>query len=134
VIKFKRIYLLLIVVLAVLFVMGIVTPVAAQESTARERTLEEIRAAIRAIPEYDKITEADRPAIEKAQRLVEKGMANYGITEYDICTLSAKLGAAISKVGLRALPPTGGLFLVIPIGLLSVFAGAALLMTRKRKY
>ncbi len=102
-IKVKKLHLILIVILAVFFVLAIVTPVAAQTASSKEAALEEIRAAIRAIPKYDYITEADRPAVEKAQRMVEKAMADYGITEYDICVLSAHLAAAVSKLGVRLL-------------------------------
>jgi hypothetical protein len=109
VIKVKRLYLMLVIILAVFFVLAIVTPAAAQAASSKEAALEEIRAAIRAIPKYDYVTEADRPAVEKAQRLVEKAMRDYGITEYDICVLSAHLAAAVSKLGVKvALPSTGG--------------------------
>ena len=132
-INVKRLYLVLIFILAVFFVLAIVTPAAAQAASSKEAALEELRAAIRAIPEYANITEANRPAIVKAQTLKEKAMRDYGITEYDICTLSAKLGAAVGKLGVEiALPSTGGLTLV-PLGLLSLLAGVAIIVPRKRK-
>jgi len=134
VINVKKLYLMLVIILAVFFLLAIVTPAAAQAASSKEAALEELRSAIRAIPEYDKITEADRPAIEKAQRLAEKAMADYGITEYDICVLSAKLGAAVGKIGVKiALPSTGGLTVIVPLGLLSLLAGVAIIAPRKRK-
>lgn len=126
---------MLTIILTVFFVLAIVTPAVAQSASSKEAALEEIRAAIRAIPEYDSITEADRPAIEKAQRMAEKAMADYGITEYDICVLSAKLAAAVGKLGVKtaALPSTGGLTAIVPLGLLSLLAGVAILVPLKRK-
>jgi hypothetical protein len=135
VIKVKRLYLMLVIILAVFFVLAIVTPAAAQAASSKEAALEEIRAAIRAIPKYDYVTEADRPAVEKAQRLVEKAMRDYGITEYDICVLSAHLAAAVSKLGVKvALPLTGGLSVMVPLGLLSLLSGLAIIAPRKRKH
>jgi LPXTG-motif cell wall-anchored protein len=134
VIKVKRLYLMLVIILAVFFVLAIVTPAAAQAASSKEAALEELREAIRAIPAYDKITEADRPAVEKAQAMAEKGMRDYGITEYDICVLSAKLGAAVGKLGVKiALPSTGGLSVFVPLGLLSLLSGVAIIAPRKRK-
>ncbi len=133
-INVKRLYLMLVFILAVFFVLAIVTPAAAQAASSKEAALEELRAAIRAIPEYALITEADRPAIVKAQTLAEKAMRDYGITEYDICVLSAKLGAAVGKLGVEiALPSTGGLTALVPFGLLSLLAGVAIIVPRKRK-
>ncbi len=133
-INVKRLYLMLVMILAVFFVLAIVTPAAAQAASAKEAALEELRAAIRAIPKYEFVTEADRPAVEKAQRMAEKAMADYGITEYDICVLSAHLAAAVSKLGVKiALPSTGGLTVIAPLGLLSLLAGVAIIVPRKRK-
>jgi hypothetical protein len=135
VIKVKRLYLMLVIILAVFFVLAIVTPAAAQAASSKEAALEEIRAAIRAIPKYDYVTEADRPAVEKAQRLVEKAMRDYGITEYDICVLSAHLANAVGKLGVKvALPLTGGLSVMVPLGLLSLLSGLAIIAPRKRKH
>jgi LPXTG-motif cell wall-anchored protein len=66
--------------------------------------------------------------------MAEKAMADYGITEYDICVLSAHLGAAVGKLGVKvALPSTGGLTVIVPLGLLSLLAGVAIIVPRKRK-
>ena len=134
-INVRKLYLMMVIILAVFLVLAIVTPAAAQAASSKEAALEELRAAIRAIPDYWLITEADRPAIEKAQRLAERAMRDYGVTEYDICTLSAKLGAAVGKLGVKiALPSTGGFTAMVPIGLLSLLAGVAIIVPRKRQH
>ena len=134
--KLNRVCLFLIIFLVVFFAVGALNPQAAEALTDREKAIEEVRAAIRALPDYDKLTSADRDAVLKARDLFNKAAAEYGVTEYDICVLSAKLAAALSKVGAGApvaLPPTGGLSMFVPLGLLSLLAGAAILMPRKRQ-
>ena len=134
--KLNRVCLVVIILLVAFFVVGVLNPQAAEALTDKEKAIEEVRAAIRALPDYDKLTAADRDAVLKARDLFNKAAAQYGVTEYDICVLSAKLAAAVSKVGAGAplpLPPTGGLSMIIPLGLLSLLAGAAILMPRKRQ-
>ena len=134
--KFNRICLFVIIVMVALLAVGALNPQALEASTNREKALEEIRAAIRALPHYDDLTAADRDAVLRAQALFEQAVEKYGVTEYDVCILSAVLGKAVSKVGrepFATLPPTGGLSIMFPLGLLSLFAGAVILMPRKRK-
>lgn len=135
--KLNRIFLFLVIVIVAFLVVGVLNPPVAEASTSREKALEEIRAAIRALPDYDSLTEADRDAVLRAQRLFEQAVEKYGVTEYDVCTLSGTLAEAVSKVGrmpLATLPPTGGLSMTFPLGLLSLLAGAVILMPRKRKH
>jgi len=140
VIKFKKIYLLVVIVLAVLFVLGIVTPVAAQELTEKERELEIVRSAIRALPDAFSVTEADRPAVMEANRLANNWLAKYDEKKLEICTLSGRLSVALSLLGVGdaqpALPATGGFSPIIPaVGLLSIFAGSIVfVIPRKRSH
>lgn len=141
-IKVKRICLLLVVVLAVFFMFGIAVPSAVEASTEREEEIEKVRAAIRALPSPIDITEADRPAVLEAQRLANEVIAKYNMRAIELCTLSGKLNSALDKLGLErlgtadaapvALPETGGFSSMVPMGLLSVFAGTALLISYKR--
>lgn len=138
-IKFKRIYLLVVIILAALFVLGIAAPVAATEQTERERELEIVRAAIRALPETYNITEDDRAAVMEANRLAQNWMAKYDGKWIDLCVLSGKLSSAMESLGISdeqlALPATGGVTPIIPAaaGLLAIFAGGvALIIPRKR--
>lgn len=129
--KLNQVCLLVMIVLVAFFTVGILNPQAAEALTAKEKAIEDVRAAIRALPDYENLTVADRDAVLKAQRLFEQAVAQYGVTEYDICVLSAKLGAAVAKVNAMApvpLPPTGGLSLLVSLGLLSFLAGTAILL------
>ncbi len=134
-IKTKKVYLVLVLVLAVFFVLGFVTPVAAQELSEREQSLEELRTMLRALPEVYDATEADRPAIQRANKSVADWMAKYNGTTTEICALAGKLEALNQRLGVLgvALPATGGFFPITAMGLLSIFAGAALLIPRKRR-
>jgi hypothetical protein len=134
--KLNRVCLFLIIVLVAFFAVGVLNPQAAEALTDKEKAIEEVRAAISALPDYDKLTAADRDAVLRARSLFDQAAAQYGVTEYDICVLSAKLAAALSKVGAGAplpLPPTGGMSVIVPLGLLSLLAGTAILMPRKRQ-
>ena len=142
-IKIKRIYLPVVIILTALVVLGLATPVAAHEHTERERDLEIVQAAIRDLPEARSITEADRPAVMEANRLAQNWLATYNGHWLDICTLSGKLRTAVDILGVGdaqgdaqpALPATAGTLPIIPAaaGLLSIFAGGfALLIPRKR--
>jgi hypothetical protein len=134
--KLNRVCLFVMIILMAFFAVVIMNPQAAEALTAKEKAIEDVRDAIRALPDYEYITAADRDAVLKAQRLFEQAVAKYGVTEYDICVLSAKLGAAVAKVNAMApvpLPPTGGLSPLIPLGLLSLMAGTAILLPRRRQ-
>ena len=132
-IKTKKVYLVLVFVLAVFFVLGFVTPVAAQGLSEREQSLEELRTILRALPEVYEATEADRPAIQRANKLVADWIAKYNGTTTEICALAGKLEALNERLGVLALPATGGFFPIAAMGLLSIFAGAVFLMPRKRR-
>lgn len=134
-IKIKKVYLVVVFILAVLFVLGFVTPVAAQEQSERERSLEGLRTELRALPEVYDATEADKPAILRANKLVADWMAKYGGTTTEICALAGKLEALNERLGVGglALPATGGFSTIAAMGLLSIFSGAALLIPRKRR-
>jgi len=125
----------LIGILVVVFMLAVMAPGQAEASTAKERALEELREAIRALPDRDNVTAADHPAIKEAIRMRDRAMAEYGITEYEICVLSAKLGALEGKVDVddvAPLPPTGGTPTLLLMGLLSIISGVGLLLPRKR--
>ena len=132
-IKTKKVYLVLVFVLAVFFVLGFVTPVAAQELSERERSLEGLRTTLRALPEVYEATEADRPAIQRANKLLADWMAKYNGTTTEVCASAGKLEALNERLGVLALPATGGFSPIAAMGLLSIFAGAVLLMPRKRR-
>ena len=109
-----------------------------QDLTQQERDLEEMRQAIRALPGPTELTEADRPAVLEARRMAEAVMARYGLTKADLCGVTVVLDLALHALGLppladevTALPPTGGL-LPVSAGLISLLAGAAFLIPRKR--
>lgn len=141
-IKIKRISLLFVIVLAAFVMFGIAAPAAVEASTEREEEIEEVRAAIRALPRALDITEADRPAVIEAQRMANAVIAKYDMRTLELCTLSGKLNAALEKLGLErlgagdaapvALPETGGFPAMVPMGLLTVFAGTAFLISYKR--
>lgn len=130
-----NLYLMFAVILIVLLALGFFNPVAAQTMTERDRELEEVRAAIRVIPDVFSLTEADRPAVIQASILAENWMAKYGASRLEICALSGRLMAAMAVLGMGdgPLPPTGGFSLLGSIGLLSVLAGSAILIPRKRR-
>jgi hypothetical protein len=132
--KVKKICVLLVIVLTVLFILGIANPVAAQELTEKDRELEIVRAAIRALPDAFSVTDADRPAVLEANRLATAWLVKYNVSRLEICTLSGKLMAVMELVGGvgDALPPTGGSAAPLSAGLLSLFAGLALLVPRKK--
>lgn len=129
--------MLLALAVAFFFVLAVL-PGEVEASTARERAIQEVQDAIRALPEVEDLTEADRPAVEAVLRMAERAMAQYDVTYYDFCTLSVKLSRAESKVGLRGegarLPTTGGMAAAIPLGLASLVAGAVLLWPGKRRF
>ena len=137
--KTNKISLVIVVLLLVSFTVVALTAQTAGATTEKERAIEEVRNAIRALPDRKDLTAADKPAVEEALRLAHEVMTRYDLTEYDICVLSAKLAAAASKVGARVddvdetLPRTGGTMPLIPAGLFSVFTGVALLATTRRK-
>ena len=135
-IKRINILKLFVCIVSVFFVLGMVAPGQAAASAEEERALDELREAIEALPDRDNVTEADKPAIKEAIRMRDQAMADYGITEYDICALSAKLGGLEGKVDVDevdALPPTGGVSTSVMIGLLSLFGGIGLLRPRRRQ-
>ncbi len=134
-IKGSNIFKFVICIVAVFFVLGMVAPGQAGASTEEER-LEELRAAIEALPARGNVTEADKPAIKEAIEMRDQAMVDYGISEYDICALSAKLGGLEGEVDVdevEALPPTGGASTPVIIGLLSVFAGLGVLLPGRRQ-
>lgn len=132
--KLKKICLFLVIVLTVLLVLGMVNPVAAQSLGEKERELEVVRAAIRALPDAFAITAADRPAVLEANRLATNWMNKYNESRLEICTLSGKLLAVMELVGGvgDALPPTGGSAAPLSAGILSLLGGLALLVPRKK--
>lgn len=132
--RLKKVCLLLVIVLTVLFILGIANPVAAQELSEKERELEIVRAAIRALPDAFSVTDADRPAVLEANRLATNWLNKYNESRLEICTLSGKLLAVMELVGGvgDALPETGGTAPPLSAGLLSLFAGLALLIPRKK--
>jgi len=132
-IKRGRVFQLFICILAAFFVFAMVAPGQAEASTEVERELEELREKIRALPDRDEVTEEDKPAIKEAVRMRDRLMADYGITEYDICPLAAKLGALEREVDVEELPPTGGIATPVVVGLLSILAGIGILIPGKRE-
>jgi len=135
--KCAKLNLMITVFLITMLVFALVVSAGAEAATAKDRALEEVRAAIKALPPHDKLTEADRPAVLEARRLADRVMAQYGLSEYDICALAARLAAAESAVGLGfkalALPPTGGGMAVAPFASLVVLSGLAMLVVERRR-
>lgn len=133
-----KVCLFLVIFLAAFLFMVVLSPQAAEASTARERAMEEVREAIRALPPSSQLTGADRAQVEAVVRMAEAAMAQYGFTYYDICTITVELARAEYAVGMRgamadvAMPATGGMNLLIPVGLISILAGAAIIVPRKR--
>ena len=138
-IKRGRIFQFIICLLAAFFVITIVAPGQAGASTEVEREIEELREKIGALPDRTDVTADDRPAIKEAIKMRDRLIAEYGITEYDICPKAARLAALEGKVDLdeedevEPLPPTGGVFTPIMIGLLSTLSGIGLLIPGKRE-
>ncbi len=135
--KCAKLSLMIAVFLVTMLVFALVVSAGAEAATAKDQALEEVRAAIKALPPHDKLTEADRPAVLEARRLADRVMAQYGLSEYDICALAARLAAAESAAGLGfkvlALPRTGGGLAVIPVASLAVLSGLALLAINRRR-
>ena len=136
-IKRGKFFQLFICILAAVFVFAMVAPGQAEASTEVERELEELREKIRALPDRDDVTAADHSAIEEAIIMRDRLMAEHEITEYDICVLSAKLGALEGKVDVddvdEPLPPTGGIATPLVVGLLSILGGIGLLIPKRRE-
>jgi len=135
-IKRGRVFQLFICILTAVFVLAMVAPGQAEAATEKEREIEELREKIDALPDRAAVTADDKPAIEDAIRMRDRLMAEYGITEYDICPKAAKLAALEGKVDVddvEALPPTGGVATPVAIGLISILAGAGLLIPAKRE-
>jgi hypothetical protein len=134
----SKVSLILIVILVVALAIALF-PLSASAAghTAEEAAIERVREAIRALPEASTITGDYRAAVIEARRLMDATMAQYGLTEYDICILSAKLAVIEARLGTRTpaapveLPPTGGSAL-IPLGLAAMLAGAAILKPRNK--
>ncbi|MFO7953103.1 MAG: hypothetical protein R6U91_09935 [Bacillota bacterium] len=133
-VKHGRASQLFICFLVAIFMLAVVIPGQAEASTEEEK-LEELRELIRDLPDRDNVTEEDKPAIKEALAMRDRLMDEYGITEYDICVLGAKLAKLEGKVDNEdeALPPTGGATTPLMMGLLSFFAGVAILIPRKRQ-
>jgi hypothetical protein len=131
----SKVSLMLIVILVVALAIALF-PLSASAAghTAEEAAIERVREAIRALPEADVISGEYREAVIAARRMMNEAIAQYGLTEYDFCVLSAKLGVIEARLGVTApveLPPTGGSAL-IPLGLAAMLAGAAILKPRKK--
>lgn len=132
--KVNKGYMVFAVLLVAFFVLGFVAPASAEAATTKESELEEVRAAIRALPDVFSLTEADRPAVIAANALAQNWMTKYGESRLEICTLSGKLMAAAAILGVGdALPATGGTPLLASVGLLSLLTGAAMILPRKRR-
>ena len=134
-----KFFQLFICILAAVFVFAMVAPGQAEASTEAERELEELREKIRALPARDEVTEEDMPAIIEAVEMRNRLMAEYGITEYDICPLAARLAALEREVDVEEvdeveeLPPTGGIATPLVVGLLSILGGIGLLIPKRRE-
>ncbi len=130
--KVNKRYIVFVVLLVVFLVLGFVAPASAEAATTKESELEVVRSAIRALPDVFSLTEADRPAVIAANELAQNWMAKHGESRLEICTLSGKLMAATELLGVGdATPPTGGTPLLPSVGLLSLLAGAAMILPRK---
>ncbi len=137
--KVRGIYLVIALALVALIVLGVMAPQPAEASTEKERELEEVRAAIRALPAVHLLTEEDRPAVLEAKRLAENWLSKYNGRLIDLCVLSGKLSESLERLGISdiqdapvALPPTGGSLFLAPLGLLALLAGVGILIPRKQ--
>jgi len=133
-IKRGRVFQMFICMLAAFFIFAMVAPGQAEAATEKEREIEELREKIDALPDRrDDVTEEDKPAIKEAVEMRDRLMAEYGITEYDICPRAARLAKLEREVDVEELPPTGGVATPVVIGLISILAGAGLLIPAKRE-
>ena len=141
--KGNLVYYLLVGFVAFFLLFGFLGPAVVSAQSDRDDAIEEVRAAIRALPDVKDITEADRAQVEAVRDLAASVMAQYNLRALDLCVLSGKLNAALEGVGLErlesapvdrapaALPQTGGLHVLAPMGLLSIITGLGLLKLRR---
>lgn len=128
-----------VVLVACLFLIALSSQlVYANDDAEKAAAIQAAKDAIDALPEFPEISNEHRPAVERARRLADIAMTEYGATRFELCLrivllemIEEKLEKFVPDDDVMPLPPTGGTSALPLLGIMLTGAGLFLARTGK---